>query len=188
MHFCDLCVETLKIFTFERRCYTQAELVIHNTKGDPDNTSHRGHPLCEYCNKRYVDRDELFRHLRRDHYFCHFCDADGCNDFYKYYHIPSINLIFCWLSVLISIYSVYADLADHFRKEHFLCEEGKCATEEFTGAFRNEIEYKAHVASVHGKSLNKQQVKQARTLQFEITLGPRGRRGQNEQNVSMRSR
>ncbi|KAH8394782.1 hypothetical protein KR222_005610, partial [Zaprionus bogoriensis] len=167
MHFCDLCVETLKIFTFERRCYTQAELVVHNTKGDPDNTSHRGHPLCEYCNKRYVDRDELFRHLRRDHYFCHFCDADGCNDFYN----------------------VYADLADHFRKEHFLCEEGKCATEEFTGAFRNEIEYKAHVASVHGKSLNKQQVKQTRTLQLEITMGPRGRRGPNEQGITnMRSR
>ncbi|KAH8371541.1 hypothetical protein KR093_007908 [Drosophila rubida] len=161
MHFCDLCVETLKIFTFERRCYTQAELIVHNTKGDPDNTSHRGHPLCEYCNKRYVDRDELFRHLRRHHYFCHFCDADGCNDFYN----------------------VYADLADHFRKEHFLCEEGKCATEEFTGAFRNEIEYKAHVASVHGKSLNKQQAKQTRTLQLEITLGPRGR-GPNQQGLA----
>lgn len=75
------------------------------------------------------------------------------------------SLIYC---------SVYADLADHFRKEHFLCEEGKCATEEFTGAFRNEIEYKAHVASVHGKTLNKQQAKQTRTLQLEITLGPRG--------------
>ncbi|XP_032585585.1 E3 ubiquitin-protein ligase ZNF598 [Drosophila mojavensis] len=165
MYFCDLCVKNLKIFTFERRCYTQAELTIHNTKGDPDNTSHRGHPLCEYCNKRYVDRDELFRHLRRDHYFCHFCDADGCNDFYN----------------------VYADLADHFRKEHFLCEEGKCATEEFTGAFRNEIEYKAHVASVHGKTLNKQQAKQTRTLQLEITLGPRGQgisnmRSRNEEH------
>ncbi|EDW61562.2 LOW QUALITY PROTEIN: uncharacterized protein Dvir_GJ20244 [Drosophila virilis] len=167
MYFCDLCVKNLKIFTFERRCYTQAELVTHNAKGDPENTSHRGHPLCEYCNERYVDRDELFRHLRRDHYFCHFCDADGCNDFYN----------------------VYADLADHFRKEHFLCEEGKCATEEFTGAFRNEIEYKAHVASVHGKTLNKQQAKQTRTLQLEITLGPRGRRGQNEQGITnMRSR
>ncbi|KAL7735453.1 hypothetical protein ACLKA6_019564 [Drosophila palustris] len=165
MYFCDLCVETLKIFTFERRCYTQAELVVHNTKGDPDNTSHRGHPLCEYCNQRYVDRDELFRHLRRDHYFCHFCDADGCNDFYN----------------------VYADLADHFRKEHYLCEEGKCATEEFTGAFRNEIEYKAHVASVHGKSLNKQQAKQTRTLQLEITLGPRGRREQGITNMRSRN-
>ncbi|KAH8402121.1 hypothetical protein KR009_009979 [Drosophila setifemur] len=160
--YCDLCVETLKIFTFERRCYTQAELQLHNTKGDPDNRSHRGHPLCEYCKKRYVDRDELFRHLRREHYFCHFCDADGCNEFYN----------------------EYADLADHFRQEHFLCEEGKCATEQFVGAFRNEIEYKAHVANVHGNTLNKQQAKQARTLQLEITLGPRGRSGQTEQGIA----
>nr|AAN71369.1 RE33889p [Drosophila melanogaster] len=165
--YCDLCVETLNIFTFERRCYTQAELQLHNTKGDPDNRSHRGHPLCEYCNKRYVDRDELFRHLRREHYFCHFCDADGCNEFYN----------------------DYADLAEHFRAEHFLCEEGKCATEQFVGAFRNEIEYKAHVANVHGKSLNKQQAKQTRTLQVEITLGPRGRSGQTEQGItSVRTR
>ncbi|KAI8039514.1 E3 ubiquitin-protein ligase ZNF598 [Drosophila gunungcola] len=165
--YCDLCVETLKIFTFERRCYTQAELQLHNSKGDPDNRSHRGHPLCEYCKKRYLDRDELFRHLRREHYFCHFCDADGCNEFYN----------------------DYADLADHFRQEHFLCEEGKCATEQFVGAFRNEIEYKAHVANMHGKSLNKQQAKQTRTLQLEITLGPRGRSGQTEQGIAnMRAR
>ncbi|XP_016972551.1 E3 ubiquitin-protein ligase ZNF598 [Drosophila rhopaloa] len=165
--YCDLCVETLKIFTFERRCYTQAELQLHNAKGDPDNRSHRGHPLCEYCKKRYLDRDELFRHLRREHYFCHFCDADGCNEFYN----------------------DYADLADHFRQEHFLCEEGKCATEQFVGAFRNEIEYKAHVANMHGNTLNKQQAKQTRTLQLEITLGPRGRSGQTEQGIAnMRAR
>lgn len=165
--YCDLCVENLKIFTFERRCYTQAELGIHRTKGDPDNRSHRGHPLCEYCNKRYLDRDELFRHLRREHYYCHFCDADGCNEFYR----------------------DYSALAEHFRQDHFLCEEGKCATEEFTGAFRTEIDFKAHVANVHGKGMNKQQAKQTRTLQLEITLGPRGRSGQTEQGVaSMRSR
>ncbi|XP_065367355.1 E3 ubiquitin-protein ligase ZNF598 [Calliphora vicina] len=167
LYFCDLCVENLKIFTFERRCYTQAELGLHRTKGDPDNRSHRGHPLCEYCNKRYLDRDELFRHLRREHYYCHFCDADGCNEFYRDYNA----------------------LADHFRQDHYLCEEGRCATEEFTGAFRTEIDYKAHVANIHGKGMNKQQAKQTRTLQLEITLGPRGRSGQTEQGVAnMRSR
>ena len=28
-------------------------------------------------NSGYIDRDELYRHLRRDHFFCHFCDSDG---------------------------------------------------------------------------------------------------------------
>ncbi|XP_067630809.1 E3 ubiquitin-protein ligase ZNF598 isoform X2 [Eurosta solidaginis] len=154
LYYCDLCVEHLKIFTFERRCYTQAELGLHRTKGDRDNRSHRGHPLCEFCKKRYLDRDELFRHKRRDHYFCHFCD-DESNDFYRDYDA----------------------LANHFREHHFLCEEGRCATEQFIGAFRTEIDYKAHFASVHGKNLNKQEAKKTRTVQLEITLGRPARPG-----------
>lgn len=41
LFYCDLCVEHLKIFTFERRCYTRSELATHRRKGDTDNTSHR---------------------------------------------------------------------------------------------------------------------------------------------------
>lgn len=81
--YCDLCVDNLKIFTFERKCYNRQQLAIHRRVGDADNRSHRGHPLCEYCDVRYLDRDELFRHLRREHFFCHFCDADGTNQFYR---------------------------------------------------------------------------------------------------------
>ncbi|KAL5287741.1 ZNF598 family protein [Megaselia abdita] len=81
--YCDLCVSNLKIFTFERRCYNRQQLAIHRRVGDDDNKSHRGHPLCEYCDVRYLDRDELFRHLRREHFFCHFCDSDGTNQFYR---------------------------------------------------------------------------------------------------------
>lgn len=40
--------------------------------------------MCEFCDRRYLDRDELFRHLRREHYYCHFCDADGLNHYYAY--------------------------------------------------------------------------------------------------------
>ncbi|CAD7013306.1 unnamed protein product [Ceratitis capitata] len=154
LHYCDLCTEHLKIFTYERRCYTQAEIGLHRTKGDRDNRSHRGHPLCEFCKKRYLDRDELFRHKRRDHYFCHFCD-DESNDFYRDYDA----------------------LANHFREHHFLCEEGRCATEQFIGAFRTEIDYKAHFASAHGSTLNKQEAKKTRTVQLEITLGRPARPG-----------
>lgn len=53
-------------------------------QGDPDDTSHRGHPLCKFCDERYLDNDELLKHLRRDHYFCHFCDADGAQDYYRW--------------------------------------------------------------------------------------------------------
>ncbi|KAJ8667351.1 hypothetical protein QAD02_009013 [Eretmocerus hayati] len=164
LHFCDLCVDNLKIFSNERRCYTKADLSRHRRKGDADDKSHKGHPLCEFCDKRYMDNDELYRHLRRDHLFCHFCDADGYHHYYNSYEV----------------------LREHFSKDHFLCEEGNCADEQFTSVFRTEIDLKAHKANVHGKQLGKAAAKQARTLELEFTLAPRGdlrnRRGFQGQN------
>lgn len=122
LNFCDLCVENLRIFTWERRCYTRTELAQHRRKGDIDDTSHRGHPLCQFCDTRYMDSDELFRHLRRDHLFCHFCDADGLH---QYYHS-------------------YDSLRQHFLTEHYLCEEGDCLHEKFTSVFRSEIDLKGN--------------------------------------------
>nr|SVE81791.1 EOG090X01BP [Daphnia magna] len=151
LFFCDLCIENLKIFSQERRAYTRQELALHRRKGDPDNTSHRGHPLCNFCDQRYVDADELFRHLRRDHYFCHFCDADGLNQYY----------------------CNYEDLRKHFRDAHFLCEEGECKEEKFTCVFRTEIDIRAHKAQTHSQSMGKAAIKQARTLELEFTLAPR---------------
>lgn len=79
----NICIRLhIQIFSFERRAYTREQLAMHRRKGDPDNKSHRGHPLCKYCDERYLDMDELFRHMRKEHYFCHFCDADGANQFY----------------------------------------------------------------------------------------------------------
>lgn len=158
--YCDICTDNLKIFSFERKCYTRQELALHRRKGDPDNTSHRGHPLCEFCDSRFLDRDELFRHLRREHYFCHFCDADGGNQFY----------------------TDYSSLRDHFNKEHYLCEEGDCAQEQFTAVFRSDIDLKAHRANIHSKLLGKVATKQLKTLEFEFTLAPRSRNAQGGDN------
>uniref|UniRef100_A0A1B6CPU3 RING-type E3 ubiquitin transferase n=1 Tax=Clastoptera arizonana TaxID=38151 RepID=A0A1B6CPU3_9HEMI len=158
LFYCDLCVDNLKILTFERRCYTRQELGQHRRHGDPDDKSHKGHPLCEFCDKRYMDNDELYRHLRREHLFCHFCDADG---YHRYYNS-------------------YGYLRDHFRKEHYLCEEGDCYEEKFTPAFRTEIDLKAHKASVHSRSMGKAAAKQARTLELEFTLAPRPREYRNQ--------
>ncbi|XP_065084383.1 E3 ubiquitin-protein ligase ZNF598 isoform X2 [Ochlerotatus camptorhynchus] len=155
LFYCDICTEHLKIFSSERRCYSRQDLAIHRRIGDPDNVGHRGHPLCEYCDKRFLDKDELFRHLRKEHFFCHFCDADGTNYFY----------------------GDYESLRDHFRQEHYLCEEGDCEQEQFTVVFRSEIDLRAHRASAHGKSMNKLANKQTRTLELEFSYAPRNRDG-----------
>ena len=39
-------------------------------------------------------------------------------------------------------FSDYNKMRIHFRDEHFLCEEGGCINEQFTSAFRSEIDLK----------------------------------------------
>ncbi|CAN8003428.1 unnamed protein product [Ixodes hexagonus] len=150
--FCDLCVEHLKIFPGERTAYSKKDLARHLHTGDLDDTSHKGHPLCQFCDVRYFDNDELYRHLRREHYYCHFCGDDYRLQYYRNYEY----------------------LRDHFRQEHFLCEEGDCRNETFTAAFRSEIDLKAHRAQHHNRSMTKAQAKQARTLDLEFSIAPRG--------------
>ncbi|XP_056143765.1 E3 ubiquitin-protein ligase ZNF598 [Lampris incognitus] len=149
---CKLCTKHLKIFPHERKWYNRKDLARHRTQGDPDDTSHRGHPLCKFCDDRYLDNDELLKHLRRDHYFCHFCDADGAQEYYCDYEY----------------------LRKHFRDSHYLCEEGRCATEQFTHAFRTEIDYKAHKAAVHSK--NRAEARQNRHIDLQFTYAPRPQR------------
>ncbi|KAM9222841.1 E3 ubiquitin-protein ligase ZNF598 [Leptosomus discolor] len=146
---CKLCVKHLKIFTHERKWYSRKDLARHRIHGDPDDTSHRGHPLCKFCDERYLDNDELLKHLRRDHYFCHFCDSDGAQEYY----------------------SDYEYLREHFREKHFLCEEGRCSSEQFTHAFRTEIDYKAHKTACHSKS--RAEARQNRQIDLQFSYAPR---------------
>ncbi|NXN77955.1 ZN598 ligase, partial [Bombycilla garrulus] len=150
---CKLCVKHLKIFTYERKWYSRKDLARHRIHGDPDDTSHRGHPLCKFCDERYLDNDELLKHLRRDHYFCHFCDSEGAQD------------------SVFSLPSDYEYLREHFREKHFLCEEGRCSSEQFTHAFRTEIDYKAHKSSCHSKS--RAEARQNRHIDLQFSYTPR---------------
>ncbi|XP_050302128.1 E3 ubiquitin-protein ligase ZNF598 isoform X2 [Anthonomus grandis grandis] len=153
MFYCDICSEHLKIFSFERKCYTRAELGYHRRKGDKNNTSHRGHPLCEFCDMRFMDSDDLFRHLRRNHLFCHFCDADGKNQYYN----------------------CMDELIRHFKAEHFLCEEGECKSVPLAAVFRTDIDLKAHITTEHSRFMSKSANRQARTLELEFHMTPRPR-------------
>uniref|UniRef100_A0A8C4QG68 RING-type E3 ubiquitin transferase n=1 Tax=Eptatretus burgeri TaxID=7764 RepID=A0A8C4QG68_EPTBU len=149
LHACDLCLKHLKIFTHERRWYSRQDLAQHRRSGDTQDRSHRGHPLCQFCSVRFLDNDELLRHLRQNHYYCHFCDADGSNEYY----------------------SDYESLKDHFRRAHFLCEEGECAHEQFTHAFRSEIDLRAHRATVHSR--NRAEARHTRQLELAFSYPSR---------------
>lgn len=66
-------------------------------------------------------------------------------------------------------------MREHFKSEHFLCEEEECADEQFTSVYRSEIDLRAHIAHDHSKNMSKSEVKQNRTLDLEFSYAPRGR-------------
>jgi hypothetical protein len=116
-----------------------------------DDRSHRGHPLCQFCDERYLDNDDLLTHLRKHHFWCHICEKDGNQDYY-----PNYN-----------------ELRRHFKKAHFLCEDGECFEEKFTNVFRLKVDFQAHVAQKHSNKLTKAEARQMRQLDVNITFAPR---------------
>ena len=159
--FCDICVTHLQKFSCELKVYTRPDLARHRRIGDADDKSHKGHPLCEFCDQRYLDKDELHKHLRKDHFWCHFCERDGSQDYY-----PN-----------------YENLRVHFRDFHFLCEEDDCVHEQFTSVFRTKVDLQAHRAAKHSGNLTKAQARQARQLDVDITFAPRPRPHSNQGSV-----
>lgn len=78
--------------------------------------------------------------------------------------------------------SDYAYLREHFREKHFLCEEGRCSTEQFTHAFRTEIDLKAHRTACHSRS--RAEARQNRQIDLQFSYAPRhSRRNEGEQGA-----
>lgn len=148
LFFCDICVDGLKLFPSEFKTYTRSQLIVHRRQGDAEDKSYKGHPYCQFCDERFLDNDTLHMHLRKSHFWCHFCESEGRQDYYADCH----------------------SLKRHFRDDHFLCEEGSCRNEIFTSAFANDIDLKAHRASVHSKGMSKAETKMMRTLPVEFSI------------------
>lgn len=78
--------------------------------------------------------------------------------------------------------SDYAYLREHFREKHFLCEEGRCSTEQFTHAFRTEIDLKAHRTACHSRS--RAEARQNRQIDLQFSYAPRhSRRNEGEHGL-----
>ena len=147
LYYCEICSESLKLFPYEFRLYTRQELVRHRREGDPDNSSYKGHPLCKFCDDRFLDNDTLHTHLRKVHFWCHICESEGKQDYYCNYLL----------------------LRNHFKLEHYLCEEGACQHEKYTSVFRNKLDIQAHRAKAHSGSVSKAEAKQMRQLEVGFT-------------------
>jgi hypothetical protein len=123
LYMCDICVSNLKLFPHEHKLYTRDQLTRHRREGDPNDSSHRGHPMCQFCEERFLDKDALFFHLKDRHFWCHFCEADGKQDYY----------------------ANYSQLQGHFKDHHYLCTEGPCRFEKFTSVFRTKLDLQVKI-------------------------------------------
>ena len=149
LYYCDICLEHLKLFPCEHKLYTRHQLTLHRREGDPDDSSHKGHPLCHFCDERFLDKDALFFHLKDTHFWCHICEADGRQDYY----------------------ANYRELHKHFKEEHFLCEEGQCRFEKLSAVYRSKLDFQAHKAKVHARGLSKAETRQLRQVEIDFQYG-----------------
>ncbi|ETV98525.1 hypothetical protein, variant [Aphanomyces invadans] len=129
-YFCDLCVQHQHFFVGEYPMYTMKELMHHQTS-TVSATSRERHPLCEFCHVRYYSDVELHVHLERDHFKCHLC--------------PEVQHRY---------YRNYKGLETHFRRQHLFCEDPSCIAKGFV-VFSNDIDFQAHMFSVHGNQDNR---------------------------------
>ncbi|KAF0690439.1 Aste57867_18171 [Aphanomyces stellatus] len=125
--YCDICLDHKHVFLQEQELYTAAGLKKHKTAGNPDE-GFNGHPKCDFCQNRFYGNTELYDHLRKNHFECEIClHAYGIENRY---------------------YKDYNDMENHFRSDHFLCEEPQCLAAKFV-VFKNHIEFQAHMTKIH---------------------------------------
>lgn len=136
---CDLCTRHKKVFTHEHDMFADKELTEHMRHGDDkpgavDQTGFRGHPLCGFCGARFYDSDKLYEHCRNKHERCFLCDRRDSRQ--PHYYLD------------------YNALEEHFKKDHFLCQDRECLEKKFV-VFESEMDLKAHQLSEHGGSFSK---------------------------------
>lgn len=117
--FCDFCVAYLQKFSYELKIYSRFDLVRYRRIGDVDDKLYKGYFLCEFCDYRYLDNDVLYNYLRRDYFWCYFCERDGSQGYYFNYEY----------------FRVY------FRDFYFFCEEDDCVYEKFIFVFRIKVDF-----------------------------------------------
>ncbi|KDO32748.1 hypothetical protein SPRG_02446 [Saprolegnia parasitica CBS 223.65] len=125
--FCDICVEHNNLFIQEQTLFSREGLKKHTMKGNPEQ-GFLGHPKCDFCGQKYYSNQELYEHLRKNHFECEIClHGHGIENRY---------------------YKDYNDLEKHFRAEHFLCEEHSCLQKKFV-VFKDHLQFQSHMANEH---------------------------------------
>lgn len=127
LQYCAICLEHKKVFLQEQAVFSKEQLKRHNTKGTPKE-GFSGHPRCDFCFSRHYSTAELYDHLHKNHFECDICLHS--------------------LQIQNRYYKNYPDLENHFRADHYLCEEPVCLMKKFV-VFKSHLDLQAHLTKEH---------------------------------------
>uniref|UniRef100_A0A1I8BLC1 RING-type domain-containing protein n=1 Tax=Meloidogyne hapla TaxID=6305 RepID=A0A1I8BLC1_MELHA len=129
LSFCRICCDNLNVLIKDRHVYTRETLQLHmNGKLKSDQQDgFKGHPTCKFCEERFYDDEQQYRHLRKEHYFCQFCHQQGVesNTFYRNQY----------------------QLNQHNRQRHHPCLDQECL--QMGIVFHTDVELNVHKAKQH---------------------------------------
>ena len=139
LSYCDICLQNRKVFIHEQVPMTKEQLKAHSVAE---------HPGCQFCRTLFYNADTLYKHMTDKHETCHICTRRGIQYVY---------------------YKDYANLEDHFRKEHLLCEHPECLAKKFM-VFADEVEQKAHNLEVHRNEFAKGDRRRMQKIDVNFTV------------------
>ncbi|KAA6428253.1 MAG: hypothetical protein FRX49_01849 [Trebouxia sp. A1-2] len=160
-YFCDVCLEGRKVFLSEQVLYSKQQLNSHKQHGDREGplaeSGFTGHCHCKFCHKWFYGENELWKHMSEKHESCFVCKRSN----------PDRHVY----------YKDYAELEEHFRHEHYLCEDTICRQERFQ-VWSTEAELHQHRVKVHGDHMSRHEKRLAMRIPLDINF----RRGEDVQS------
>ncbi|KAF6779054.1 hypothetical protein AHF37_01650 [Paragonimus kellicotti] len=118
LSYCDLCIRYSRLLPCEFVPMKQSDLLEHR-KWDKDRK--KGHPMCEFCEERFYEMEDLISHIRDRHFLCDLCMTMG----------------------RFEVFREQCELLQHYGDSHYLCIECRArqriscfATEERLGLHR----------------------------------------------------
>nr|CAH8861171.1 unnamed protein product [Trichobilharzia regenti] len=98
LSYCDLCIRYARLLPCEFTLMKPADLIKHRSW---DKTKKKGHPLCDFCQERFYEMEDLIHHIRDLHFLCDLCMATG----------------------KFVVFREQCELLDHYGDSHHLCTE-----------------------------------------------------------------
>ncbi|KAI6183510.1 RING-type E3 ubiquitin transferase [Aphelenchoides bicaudatus] len=128
LFYCHICIDHLNILPKNHRTFRKNDLQMHMTGAKSVVKGVNGHPKCDFCNARFFDVEELYKHSRKEHFYCGICsETVGTNSFFK----------------------TIKQLHGHYKTKHHPCLDPECV--DLGIVFSDEFDLNVHKTERHGE-------------------------------------